>query len=355
MKVAFFIADPTLLGGVERATINLVNALSIQGIEVHLISLNANREEFAFKVNDKVICHSLMILNYKSHLFYIGKRISVICKEFGCKEIVIVESISLLYTFMIKFFYRKINIIVWEHFNFYNNNGSKKRDYCRIVASKFADKVVTLTERDRITWVKKLKPNATVFSVPNIVDYYDEIDYDVKSKIVIAVGRLHPVKRFDLLIRIWSLCYKSNQMEGWKLKIVGDGELFNELKLLIDELDINSCVELVGSSNNIAKYYKEASFFCLTSEFEGFPMALIEAQFSGLPCIAFDIYTGPSEILSLESGIIVENNDINNYMKSILMLINDDKLRLNMSRGAIVNSQRFEKRRIVEKWRNILE
>ncbi len=55
-------------------------------------------------------------------------------------------------------------------------------------------------------------------------------------------------------------------------------------------------------------FYRQASFFCMSSRFEGLPMVLLEAQSYSLPIVAFDCDTGPAEIIQDNvNGKLVEN------------------------------------------------
>ncbi|MNT03684.1 UDP-D-galactose:(glucosyl)lipopolysaccharide-1,6-D-galactosyltransferase [compost metagenome] len=89
----------------------------------------------------------------------------------------------------------------------------------------------------------------------------------------------------------------------------------------------------------------------MSSYSEGLGMVLIEAQFFGLPCIAFDVYAGPSEIISQNSGFLVKDGDLDEYANSIHKLISSLELRLEMSINAQKESKRFDAPVIGEKWK----
>ena len=95
-----------------------------------------------------------------------------------------------------------------------------------------------------------------------------------------------------------------------KLVIVGDGELRMDLLILCNQLklmhwtcwsgqrlDISSDVYFVGQQTNPFKYLSKSSLFIMTSNWEGFPLALGEALACGLRVISSDCYTGPREII----------------------------------------------------------
>lgn len=109
---------------------------------------------------------------------------------------------------------------------------------------------------------------------------------ELGSPRLIAIGRLHPVKRFDLLIRLCSQILKSNpQLE---LHIFGDGPERPYLETIIRDLELTNQAILRGITYDIQAAISECSIFLMTSASEGQPNALLEALASGLPAICLD-------------------------------------------------------------------
>ena len=80
-------------------------------------------------------------------------------------------------------------------------------------------------------------------------------------------------------------------------------------------------VTFVGRVTDVAKEYAEASLFVLSSRYEGLPLALIEAMWSGVPCVAFDCPQGPAELLADERGWLVPASDVEKLAEQILYAI----------------------------------
>lgn len=96
-----------------------------------------------------------------------------------------------------------------------------------------------------------------------------------------------------------------------------------------------------------------------TSDTEGLPMVMIEAQSYGVPIVSYNYETGPKDIISEEiDGFIVydKNQDIKNKMMAnkILELINDKDLQNRMGCMASKNSKRFNMDTIIKKWRLVI-
>jgi glycosyltransferase involved in cell wall biosynthesis len=131
-----------------------------------------------------------------------------------------------------------------------------------------------------------------------------------KSKVIITHCRLSKQKNLIALIYIYKELLK---IASPKLVIIGDGELREELLYACKQMKLktwacwenlawsDSCnVFFLGQQQNPFKYLRHASLYIMTSNWEGFPLALCEAMVCKLPVIASDCYTGPREILNPE-------------------------------------------------------
>ena len=166
--------------------------------------------------------------------------------------------------------------------------------------------LVVLTEADKTNWQKAGCTN--VVCIPNPCSMEGQkLPISSRKKTVLAVGRLHEQKGFDLLLNAWKQVEK--QLPEWTLRVVGEGPKRKELEAQIASLALQH-VCLVGRTEEMAKEYAEASCFVLSSRYEGLPLALIEAMWCGLPCVAFDCPHGPAELLSDERGWLVANGNI---------------------------------------------
>jgi glycosyltransferase involved in cell wall biosynthesis len=122
-----------------------------------------------------------------------------------------------------------------------------------------------------------------------------------------AMGRLTYTKRFDLLIKAFSLL--SANIEA-KLVIAGDGEERANLEALAKRLGVEDIVSLPGFIKNPFPYLSRADLFVLSSFSEGFSLVLVEALFGGASIVSTDCGSGPREILcGGKFGTLVEVND----------------------------------------------
>ena len=124
------------------------------------------------------------------------------------------------------------------------------------------------------------------------------------GRIIVSMGREDVVKGFWHLIKSFALVHK--KLPDTKLMIIGKGE-FTQYRDLAFRLGIDDAVYFTGVKRNPYPYLKKGSLYVLTSYYEGFPNALVEAMAIGLPIIATDCMTGPREILEDKYGILISN------------------------------------------------
>ena len=170
-----------------------------------------------------------------------------------------------------------------------------------------------------------------------------------KESIILAVGRLHKDKQFDLLIEAYA---SSNVM--WPLYIIGEGEERSFLESKIRNLGLNNRVFLLGNNTEIDRLYARASIFILSSRTEGFPNVLLEAMSFGCACISTNCDYGPSEIINSGiDGILVDNGIHSAMSDAIKNLVKDNQLVSGLGSNARKRVKAFDIDRIAQKWLEI--
>lgn len=167
---------------------------------------------------------------------------------------------------------------------------------------------------------------------------------------VVAVGRLHPVKGFLRLIRLWKQVHEKT---GTVLKIIGGGEQQEELEKEIAAQGLEKGVILTGAMDHdrVLEEMKKSVFYAMTSRSEGLPFVVIEAMGQGLPAIAYDVRVGPRAIIEDgKSGFLIPEDDEKAFIEKAVMLITDPELRIKMSQAALTRAADFTEATIIEKW-----
>ena len=132
---------------------------------------------------------------------------------------------------------------------------------------------------------------------------------------VLAVGRLHDVKRFDRLIKVFS----QFGFEGMKLVILGEGPERQNLERLAYELGVEKAVDMPGFSANPYAWMAKSSAFVCCSDSEAFPVGLIEALVCGAKVVSADCDFGPREIMNgaLSKYLVNPIDDLDQYTEKI--------------------------------------
>lgn len=139
-----------------------------------------------------------------------------------------------------------------------------------------------------------------------------------KGREVLYVGRLTPTdKRVDRLLRVWKRV--SDDFPGWRLRIVGDGPERDNLEDMSAGMGLER-VTFEGFRDPVT-YYASASVVAMTSSFEGWPGAMVEALAAGCRPIAFNCGGGMEEILSGGRGTLVEPFDEEAYAGALATLM----------------------------------
>ena len=125
-----------------------------------------------------------------------------------------------------------------------------------------------------------------------------------EGRILISMGREDSVKGFWHLLKSFALVHE--KLPDTRLMSIGKGE-FEPYKELAEKLGVNEDVFFTGLKKNPYPYLKKGTLYVLTSYYEGFPNAMVEAMSMGLPVIATDCKTGPREILEDRYGILIPN------------------------------------------------
>ncbi|WP_216936729.1 glycosyltransferase family 4 protein [Acinetobacter sp. BY484] len=356
-NICFLIGNLNSSGGTERVTTLIANELSKkEEYKISILSLIDGLNPF-FSLDSNISIYSLCGKknSFKKNLFKVIWEIRQFVSSQHIDTLIVVDSISCVFTIP-ALVGLKINHICWEHFHFKNDNGVKYRDWGRKLATRYCNHIVVLTHKDLEFWergVKKVKAN--LVCIPNPTPYINTFNEpSLDYKIVISVGRLTRVKGYDLLIEAWKKVCDLNS--EWKLYIVGSGEEKQSLEILATQLGIRDRIKFTGQTNDVRSFYQKSSIFCLSSRNEGLPMVLLEAQAYGLPIVAFDCDTGPSEIVvNKKNGFLVPNGNIDSLASHLNEVINfEEKKYKKMVFESFLSTENFKIEKILDKWSVIL-
>lgn len=173
-----------------------------------------------------------------------------------------------------------------------------RRRLYRFVLGQY-ERVLTLSDAEQAT-LSRLYPDyaARFHTVAN--PYVSEAMLDSRpapraaTPLILAVGRMMPQKRFDRLLHAFARLDDTSA----RLTILGDGPLRGELEALARTLGIAERVTMPGFVEDVVPWLAQADLFALSSDYEGFPAAVLEALACNLPVVTTDCFDGAHALLA---------------------------------------------------------
>jgi glycosyltransferase involved in cell wall biosynthesis len=213
----------------------------------------------------------------------------------------------------------------------------------RRIAPRFyrSSRIVTLSESSRreITGMLGLPPDRVTVAPPGVDDRYAPGGQRAATPLVVAVGRLVPVKRFDALLR--ALAAVKRDHPDLQAVVIGEGYERPALEALRDELGATEWVRMPGrvDDEELVSWYRRAWVVASSSQREGWGMTLTEAAACGTPAVATRIAGHADAVLDWESGLLVD--DVGGLAGALGRVLGDEVLRSRLSKGALARARWF--------------
>ena len=160
-------------------------------------------------------------------------------------------------------------------------------------------------------------------------------------------------KGIDILLRAFARV--ADQLPEWRLSLIGDGPLRDELTELAHTLAIADRVTFHGHVGNPLELMNRSQAFVLSSRFEGMPNSLLEAMALGLPPIVSDASPGPLEIVIDErTGLVVPVEDVDALAAAMLRIAREPAYRGRLGAEARASVGRHSWAVVEKTWRTLL-
>jgi glycosyltransferase involved in cell wall biosynthesis len=353
-------------GGAERVIAKLADYWSSRGDEVHIISI-AGIDLDVYKTKTDVQRHSLNAFSMSSDLprailanitrvYRLRTLLTVVKPDVVLSFLPECNVIALIATRGLG-----VRVIVAER----NFAGVEYLPihwrFLRRSLYRFSDLVVTQTSLGKI-WLRENTSSRDIAIIPNVAYWPLErgnpilspADYVGSERFILGVGRLTDQKGFDLLIQAFSNVAKTNP--DVQLVIAGTGDCEQSLRDLISEKDLAARIHLVGRVGNLTDWYEACELFVLSSRFEGFPNALLEAMSAGCAVVSCDCPTGPSDIIQHDkNGLLVAPESTALLSEAIDTVLNDAELRVRLENYALEIREKYNQWGIMREWDNALD
>jgi glycosyltransferase involved in cell wall biosynthesis len=228
----------------------------------------------------------------------------------------------------------------------------------RRLAYPEARRVVVLTQAVK-NWAGKLWPRWRTVAIPNPVELGNNAPLAVRpayfgAHTIAAMGRLVPVKGFDLLIGAFAQL--AARYGEWNLVIFGEGTERAALERQIADLGLQDRVHLPGLVQAPETVLPLAELFVVSSRYEGFCLALAEAMGVGLPVVSFNCPSGPAEIVTDGvDGVLVPPEDVAALTATLDRLMTDEAERRRLGGNAVAAVARYAPARIMALWLGLID
>lgn len=352
-KITFFIYDMYTCGGIEKVVSLIANGMS-EKYEVEIISLYKTEETPYYNLNENIKLTYILekelfpLKLYYPYLMYCTKK-----KLKNHKTDVFICA-SMGFVGLNIFMRKRAKYIAWEHANTSIGAFGDKLWLGRLIAAKYADKIVVLTKKDMKMNIDKYKTLDKIVQIYNPIEKVNLSDtYLYDSKKIVSCGRLQYQKGFDILIEVANKVLKKHT--DWEWHIYGDGPQKEMLENMIKEKGLANNLRLMGRVKSMNEKYKEYAMFVMTSRYEGFAMVNIEAHYAKLPIVSFNCNCGPDEIIQDGiNGYLVDCFNTDQMAEKINYLIENPNVRIEMSKNTILDKEKLEMRNIIKEWEKVL-
>ncbi len=358
-KIMFFIPyGMDTPGGAERILSTIANELVKDNYcKVDIVTFNSI--ESFYKLNDNIDIHSLNFIKSKNYFIRkiqplkyflkLRKTIKKINPSVVISLSIEAVFLKLIATIGLNSIDKKIS---WEHNSYYQPT-YKLLKVIRYISYRFLDLIIVLNKTDYNAF-KSIFGEKKVVVIPNALPWMTENKNSLKNKNIIAVGRYQEVKGFDRLIKIFNIVVK--KYPDWKLNIFGkdEGEK-SYIQELVNSFNIGGNVNLYTETSDIQSEYLNSSIYAMTSNFECFPMVLLEAKEAGLPIVTFDCYSGPRDIVnSGYDGYLIPNGNLDVYAEKLEELMINFEKRSYFGRNSKKMAEKYRLDNIILSWKKII-
>ena len=244
-----------------------------------------------------------------------------------------------------------ISLVVTEHYSGLVLGTASEKEYERVAYTiNNSDAFIFVGSRFQDYLCNRLGVNKKTYVVPNMIDsgnYTINQKLDKDSFNFLTAGHLKANKSMDLVVKAFHKTFTNG--ENVKLVVAGDGDEYNNLKRLVEELDEQNRISMFGiyTRGQSKELFANADAFVLTSKVETFGIVYIEALCSGVPCIGTK-GQGADDIINESNGFTVDYGDVEQLAEKMKELY-ENKERYNREEIRQSCVDKFDKSNICEK------
>lgn len=373
-KIYWWVQQLNRIGGTEMVTIDLVNHLC-DTYDITLISTVKIEGKIPYDIDPRIKVISLEIPTRCERYDYLSKKYLSHGRIFSYLGLVF--QIGHYYVFR-RHHYRRLiekhlldedaTLIgssidtymlspkkgrVFFHYHF-DSDSFFGRDYKMIKMSRVPDKFIFLSETTKNEVIAKredLKDKATF--IYNPIRFEPVKNEEYHNNTILFVGRYAEQKNPILALDIAKVLKEKSF--SFKLKMFGEGPLNEDVKKYQLDNHLEDVTEVNPFSNNIKEEILNSDLLLVTSRYEGFGLAMSEANALSRPWISSNWGSILKERLSEgRNGIVIDSENPEDYAKAIMDLLSDKDRLLEMKKASYEESKKLSKEVIIPKWKELL-
>lgn len=376
MKTITFVVPVIGLGGVGKYIITLANELSKFDYKIHVYISQPNGY-----VNKKLSDRILVYLSNRKIMrpfYFIEEVVRLYNYIKKLRPDIIISASSINYNFLILLLLNiskartKFIITVHTIYDLKEINSNKisiikkiinifNMNFMLPVVYSRANKIIAVSQSIKKHLVEMYRIDSNLIEViynpVNMDEIIEKSNDDIDDKIfkdhypiILAVGRLEPVKQFDLLIKIAKNL--TNFYSKLGLIILGEGNERKRLEQLIGQLEMENHVIMPGYKENPYAYMKKADLFVITSKREGMSLVLVEAMACGCKIVSLDCLGAIREILENGKwGRIVSSNEVNAFG----VIIKEELQKEHKKKDLIEHAQKYSQKKSINDYLRLIE
>lgn len=184
------------------------------------------------------------------------------------------------------------------------------------------------------------------------IDAFRKVIAPNNEKIIIHASNFRRIKRVEDVVRIFSKIHKEVPS---KLLFVGDGPERNAAEMLSRELEICDDIRFVGKQEQMEEILAIGDLFLLTSEYESFGLAALEAMAAGVPVISTNAGGLPEINVNGVTGFLSNVGDINEMSANAIELLRNDAMLAKFKANAYAQAEKFDIQNVVPKYEKLYD
>ena len=196
-----------------------------------------------------------------------------------------------------------------------------------------------------------LKPPAVVSNFVDLLNFRPRINSTPRSRPKIAyVSNFRPVKDPKSMAHIFLDIRKQIDSELW---LIGDGPEMEAVKTIFKNSEFENDVTYWGIQKQVAPILAQTDLLLLTSLYESFSLAALEAMACGVPVLAPKVGGIPEVVIHGKTGFLYPAGEHSHAVNIAVKLLSDTGIRKKMKQRAILHSHNFDINKVVSMYEEV--